>query len=443
MISPVYKYINILFLLVVFFSEAQTSSNLLQGEKSQKISFKLINNLIIIPLNINGVTGNFILDTGVKGNILFLADEKDFKVRDSLKEILIRGFGYGKPTKAFLATGNTISYKKISIENKNFYLINNKGLSFSAKTGMTINGVIGADFFRNNIVKIDYKNKRITVFDRSYFYKRKYKKNKMDSVSLVFHGGKPYLEASLKVLETDTIYTSVKLLIDTGGTDALWLFKDKTKFENLPTKFFTDFLGESLTGSLHGDKSRIETFSIGNFEFGNLVVSFLNDEVANRAKKIKGRNGTVGGGVLKRFTVWFDYQSHKMLLKKNSNYTKKFHYNMSGLEINYNGSIVAVEQQILNANSIVNGESTTTFSYEFVLKPTYVIANVRKGSPGYLAGLQKGDILLEINNKSVQEKSYGAIVEYFYTKKNKIIELRVMRNEEEKLFKFKLIDELD
>jgi hypothetical protein len=413
------------------------------GKRRQKIAFQCINNLIIVPLEINGVSGNFILDTGIKGNILFLAEEKKLKVKDALRSVSIRGFGYGDPIKALVSTGNKISYKNIKFENIDFYLLEDEKLNFSAKTGVTINGVIGADFFRNNIVKIDYSSKKVTVYDSEYFYKRKHKKNKVDSVSLVFHNDKPYLEGSVKLFEKDTSNTPVKLLIDTGGTDALWLFKDVNKFERLPPKYFTDFLGESLTGSLHGDKSRIENFSFGGYDFGNPVVSFLDDTVAKSAKKIRGRSGTLGAGILKRFTVWFDYKNHKMFLKKNSNFKKEFYYNMSGLEINYNGKVMVLQFIQSTSGFIKSDNSKVLFNYNFVLKPSYVIANVRKGSPGDLEGLKAGDILMEIDHISVQEKTYGDIVEHFYTKKNKVVVLLIMRSEVEMLFKFQLIDELE
>ena len=208
-----YRYISILFLLLPVFLNGQSSSNLLPGKKSQKISFQFINNLIIIPLEINGVSGDFILDTGIKRNILFLADTKKFKVKDSLKQVVVRGFGYGDPVKAFVSKGNTISYKKIKMVNRDFLLLKDEKLNFSAKTGITINGIIGADFFRNNIVKLDYKREKVTLYDAEYFYKKKYKKTKTDSVSLVFHGDKPYLEGKVKIFENDTVHKPVKLLI--------------------------------------------------------------------------------------------------------------------------------------------------------------------------------------------------------------------------------------
>ncbi len=43
----------------------------LPGKKQDKIKFELINNLIVLPIEINGVELSFLLDTGVSKPILF------------------------------------------------------------------------------------------------------------------------------------------------------------------------------------------------------------------------------------------------------------------------------------------------------------------------------------------------------------------------------------
>lgn len=43
----------------------------LQNGKSDKIHFKFVNNLIIIPVTVNDVPLSFLLDTGVSNSIIF------------------------------------------------------------------------------------------------------------------------------------------------------------------------------------------------------------------------------------------------------------------------------------------------------------------------------------------------------------------------------------
>jgi hypothetical protein len=434
------KYVYILILLLTVSVYCQKTSNLSLGKKWQHISFKFINNLIILPLELNGIKGDFILDTGVKGNILFLGDNRNFQIKDSLRTVNIRGFGYGEPIKAYVSIGNKVQYKKLVLLEKDFFLLKDEKLNFSAKTGIPIHGLVGSDFFQYNVVKINYKKKRVTVYESEYYYKKKHKERKVEVVELEFHNRKPYLEGEVKIFKNDSTHVPVKLLIDTGGTEALWLFKDEKKFDILPPKYFTDFLGESLTGSIYGDKSRIDEFAFGGYDFGNPIVSFLDEDITSIAKNIKGRSGTLGAGILKRFTVWFDYRKAKIYLKKNSCYKEEFYYNMSGLEINYNGYVAEFRQEGLN---VVEAESFVFSGYHFALKPSYIIANVRKGSPGDLGGLKEGDVILEIDYVPIHQKSYGDIIDHFYTRKNKKVDLLIDRDGKEMEFDFQLIDELD
>jgi len=435
-------YVNILILFFTVSVYSQNISNLRAGKKFQKINFKFINNLIILPLKLNGIEGDYILDTGVRSNILFLKDNNKFYIKDSLKTAKIHGFGYGEPIKAYISTGNTVQYKDMLFVAGDFFLLKDEKLNFSAKTGIPIHGLIGSDFFRFNVVKINYKRKQITVYDIDYYYRKRHRANKIETVDLVFHNMKPYLEAEVQLFQKDSAHIPVKLLIDTGGTDALWLYKDENKFEVLPPKYFTDLLGESLTGRVHGDKSRIEKFAFGGYDFGNPIVSFLDEEFAVSAKKIQGRNGSLGAGILKRFTVWFDYRNSKMYLKKNSNFKEAFYYNMSGLEINYNGNIVVLEFR-QKAKDLIGSNNLISLDYHFALKPSYIISNVRKGSPGDLGGLKEGDMILEIDAIPVYKKTYGDIIDHFYKKKNKKVELLVQRDGVQMTFKFQLIDELN
>jgi len=65
----------ILFLLFLSFTlsfQAQGRFRILDNSKnSQNATFSLVNNLIVIPAEINGKKLNFLLDTGIKKTILF------------------------------------------------------------------------------------------------------------------------------------------------------------------------------------------------------------------------------------------------------------------------------------------------------------------------------------------------------------------------------------
>jgi len=77
-----------------------------KGQKFEKIKFELINNLIIIPVEINGAELTFILDSGVSKPILFNLSQSDSIPINNVSEVTIRGLGTGEPMKALSSKSN-------------------------------------------------------------------------------------------------------------------------------------------------------------------------------------------------------------------------------------------------------------------------------------------------------------------------------------------------
>ena len=70
-------------------------------KQSDKIRFKLINNLIVIPVNINGVTLSFLLDTGVSKPIIFnFLNVSDTLQIKNAETIYLKGLGGGESVEA-------------------------------------------------------------------------------------------------------------------------------------------------------------------------------------------------------------------------------------------------------------------------------------------------------------------------------------------------------
>ena len=106
---------KIQFALLFFFSfyclSFSQSGFVIQNKKqSDRIKFKLINNLILIPVEINGVELSFILDTGVSKPIVFniINVSETLKINNSEK-IFLRGLGEGEPVEALRSRNNIIT----------------------------------------------------------------------------------------------------------------------------------------------------------------------------------------------------------------------------------------------------------------------------------------------------------------------------------------------
>jgi hypothetical protein len=412
------------------------------NKKKERIGFKLINNLIVIPLTVNGHKLSFILDSGVGRTILFNISEKDSLPLNDVKKVFIQGLGKGSPIQAFVSSDNTVSIRSIVSKDEIFYVILDDYFDLSSKMGETIHGIIGYDILRNFIVKINYKSKNIDFYN-PFKYKPK-NCRKCETFPLEFHQNKPFIKAKVQVDTVGRTLTDVKLLVDSGGSDAIWLFENSKEEIKTPKRHFNDILGEGLSGAIYGNRSRIPKIKLGSFEIENPTVSFLDTISSKKARGFKKRNGSIGGSLLSRFIVWFNYPQQELILKKNGSFSKGFNYNMSGLEVIYNGKQLVKEPSVKASRDAYNNEfqakNTVSLiaSYSYNFKPSFRIQNVVKNSSGEKAGLLKGDIILSINNKPSHESTLNEISLKFQEKDKKKIKITVYRNGEKLKFEFRL-----
>jgi len=431
---------------MMFFQAVAAQSHFYIDNAANKyvLPFKMVNNLMIIPVEVNGKKLSFLLDTGVSNTIILNIKAKDSLKLKNTKKIKIHGLGNGEVVDAYVSTHNQIKIgKHIFDRNHKIYLILGKGFNLSNRMGEDIQGIIGGDLFKDFIVKINYSSKRITFYNPD---KYKYKKcRKCDVLPLTFLFNKPYIYANAKL--SDSVTVSTKLLIDSGGSDALWLFENSKKNLEVPKKFFKDYLGQGLNGNIYGKRSRIKGLSLGRFNLKNITVSFPDTISLSKSMRHKTRQGSIGAETLKRFRLIIDYPNSKLTLKKNSKYYyNDFNYNMSGIEVVLNGQMLVSEKMFSlqdSSNKFISnaGKGVTInleYNYVFSLKPSMQVTDVRKGSPADLAGVMPGDFLLEVNGKPIYTYTIQDIITLFHGKEGTHINLLIERDRVRHTFSFNL-----
>ena len=408
-----------------------------------KIPFELINNLVIIPVEVNGKKLSFLLDTGVDATIVFGVTEADSLLINNIKPVKVVGFGTGEGVDALISKNNRIKVGRARDFNHTIYVIFDESFNFSQRMGVPVHGIIGYDFFRNFIVKTNYISKRILISDPSEYKRRKCKK--CEEFDLTFYNNKPYIDIEMSVASEER--ERIKLLVDSGSSDALWLFREANSISADSSKFFNDFLGLGFSGGIFGKRSKLDEIWLGDFNLKGVKVAFPDKNAIDGIKFFRERDGSLGGDILKRFTVIFDYPGKKMILKKNGNFNKPFYYNMSGLVIEHGGMIVVrdVEKSYVNSlNSERAGENNGMITlqidpnFSFFLAPSYIIAEVRENSPGAIAGLKKGDEILRINGKDAYTFKLHQIISLYSSEAGKVISMEISRNGIKSRIKFTL-----
>jgi len=413
-----------------------------QNKKTERIRFKFINNLIVIPLKINGKKLSFILDSGVSKTILFNITQNDSIGLNSVEKVSLRGLGKGEPVEALLSKNNKLSLKNIVSYDETIYVIVRDYFDLSSKMGTTIHGIIGYNLLSNYVVKINYKNRYIDFYNPENYELKRCKK--CETFPLNFYRKKPFIDAKVQLDTIGDKLTDVKLLIDSGGSDAIWLFEHTKPEIVTPINHFNDILGVGLSGSIYGNRSRISTFKLGSFIIEQPTVSFLDSISTKNARMYKERNGSIGSNILKRFIVWFNYANNTITFKKNGSFKKGFNYNMSGLDVVYNGKQLVKEEDVRSYSDAYNQSVSSTNSVKFItsfsykFKPSYRIRNIVANSPADKAGLKVDDIILRLNNKPSHEYQLGEIIQKFQEKDGKRIKITVDRKGEKLKFQFRL-----
>ncbi|MAX70750.1 MAG: signaling protein [Flavobacteriaceae bacterium] len=421
----------------------------LKEDVSKKIEFQFINNLIIVPIEINGVKLSFVLDTGVSKPILFNLSEKDSLDLKNVETFYLHGLGGDGKIQAIKSSYNKLKIGDAIGLKQDVYVVFDRDINFASRLGVLVHGIIGYNIFKDFVVEINYGSEYIRLY-KPDSYRPKISR-KWETIPLKIYNKKPYINARVNIEES---INKVKLLIDTGSSDALWLFEEtELGIEPNEDLFFEDYLGKGLSGSVYGKRSKVDMFSISEFDLKNVNVAFPDSLSVDITKTTRNRKGSLGGEILKRFRLFFDYTHERLYLKKNNMFKDPFTYNNSGIVFENDGFTFFKEKVIIpvktnygkhegsstSANSGVAFKLRDLVNYRTRLKPLFKIVELRKSSNAYLVGLKIGDLLVGINGKKVGEKTTLAqINEDLYGKTGRTIRLSVMRNGQIIRFKFKL-----
>jgi hypothetical protein len=373
-------------------------------ENRLNIPFLTVNNLIVVPVTVNdSIRLNFILDTGVKSTILTDNSLTDFDL-SGCRPVHILGAGGQEEVVAFVVTNVRFALQGITSSGMNLIVLSEDYLKLQNHLGMDIHGILGYDLFSQFVVKIDYERKMISLYDpETYRPNHKYKR-----LDMSLFMGRPYIESIVK--QNDGSKISANLLIDSGASHSLMLETDSDSNIYVPGKHVNTIVGWGLSGELNGFMGRIDSLKFAGFGFHEVLCTYTSDYGAGVNERIPGRKGSIGGELLSRFTIIFDYSRKELYLKRNSNFRKAFIYNMGGVDL------------------IASGAS-------FKL---YKVIHIIPESPAEKAGLMVNDIVLSINGEMITEMSIQEVNGYFRTRPKSRIRMLILRDQKLEMITFRL-----
>jgi hypothetical protein len=417
--------------LVVLGVNAQENGfSILSNKDKITIPFTSINNLIFLEVNINDVPMVFLLDSGVDKTILFSLEEVGEVKFSEAEKATFRGLGSNmESVEGLKTTKNKVAIAEYFVDsNLDIYIILDQEFNISSGLGVPVNGILGYEFFKKHVIEIDYAHNKIHVYDNLSQIQKKIDK-KFEKLNISIENNKPYLKAAIVLnnYSKDTL----KLLIDTGNGDAVWLFQNKIPEATIPENNFDDFLGRGFNGEVHGKRAKLDRVSFHKYTFKQPYVAFPDTLSIQNVRMAQDRAGSIGSELLRRFTVVLDYQRESIYLRPNSQYDEPFRFNMSGIEVQHSGvQWVKVRDVANDSNREKNllEDILEGFNYKLELKPIYKIYSLRPNSPAAIAGLQKDDEIISINGKKAHTYSLQRIKNLLQSEEGKKIKMEVKRN---------------
>lgn len=386
--------------------QAQTIGfDIIGGKNKISFPFESYNNLIVVPVILNHrMPLRFVLDTGVRTSILTDRTFSDILNISYARKIPLVGADGDREIVAYVANGISLKLPGVVGQGQALLVLEEDYLQLKNYLGTEVHGILGYELFNRFIVEIDYENSMLTLHE-PYSYKPKRKRN---VIHLEVQDTKPYIHTNFQLQDGTTI--NAKLMLDTGASHSLLLDLDSHPELKLPEKVVRANLGRGLGGDINGYIGRIGSIEFGKYSFDNVITSWPDRGSFANILRRTGRQGTLGGGLLSRFTVVIDYFNGNLYYRKNQNFNNQFEYDMSGIEIRATG-------QKLNH---------------------FIISQLRKDSPATKVDLQLGDEIVAINGHLTKELTLGEVNSFFRSREGRKIRLELLRDDQKIVRKIRL-----
>jgi hypothetical protein len=232
--------------------------------------------------------------------------------------------------------------------------------------GRRVDGLIGEDFYHRNVVELDYATRKLRFHDpRTYVPPAK-----AVVVPIAIDNGLVVAHGALAIGGRRPI--PCRMVIDTGVRATVIFYQPFSNAHQLLGRkgnLINAAVGGGVGGETRGDIGRLDSLRIGTMSFPRATAIFSRDTVGVFAQR--DPDAIVGGDLLRRARVTFDYPHQRLVLEPYDGTPPPFEYDMSGTFL------------------IAEG---TDFDRIMVLGLT-------GATPAAEAGLQKGDVILAIDGR--------------------------------------------
>ena len=233
--------------------------------------------------------------------------------------------------------------------------------AFTPLGGHPMQLVLGYELFQSCVVRFDYPADVMDVWDAEHAPKE----TAGATVPMTLINHHPYVEAALTLPGRAPL--KGRFVIDTGSSMALLVAPEVAARDSVTAAFpkTMTVIARGVGGELKNQVGRAASFSLGSLEFSNPTVVI--PEPGGRIST-PGSIGNIGGQILGRCRVTFDYPHQQIHFEPGATFDRPFETDMLGA-------------------TLTRGEGGVTVRW------------VNPGTPAAESGLQVGDVVTQVDGE--------------------------------------------
>jgi hypothetical protein len=327
----------------------------LAGGRQASLPIELLGNHVFVAVEIAGHALRFLLDTGGV-NLLAAAAAQRLGLA-SQGALEARGPGEKSVGSGFARVERLVIGGMVALERQLLRVLDMPG--FDDVEGVQVDGVLGVELFKRLVVQVDYAGRALRLADPAAFVAPP----AAASLPITFFGHFPGVAA-----EIDGI--AGQFWLDTGNRGGVVLLVPFVQEHGLDRRYAASpvtTIGWGVGGRAQGRLARGGRLVLGNVVVPGPVLRLPVDNGGALATRHVA--GNIGGEILRRFVVTFDYARRVVHLVGNAAAGKPFEVDRSGLWIKRHarGALVGA---------------------------------VMAGSPAAAAGLEEGDVIAAVDGEA-------------------------------------------
>lgn len=338
----------------------QAPPTLVSPAPQVEVPFTIEGYLIIVEGKVNGKPAKLILDTGA-GAGLYTPKSAAKLGLPILGQAMVGGGGEkmvpAKFTSSQIEIGGAVQEKQLGVI-----------LELPSGAKSEFDGIVGYPFLKNYVVQIDYRAKRVRFLRPESFSPDP----KATVLPMTLRMNIPEIPGRIDGIDGS-------LRVDTGYSGPLTFTSPTVQKNELNKKYskrIETVIGQGVGGVTIGEMTRINALELGGISVPGIVTGLSGDKSGALADS--GTIALLGGEVLSRFTITLDYPGKRFFLTKNADFSKPFLFSRAGF------------------SGIMEGD-------------TYKLMTVLKEGPADLAGIQKEEFLLRLDEKPVKSLGLSGI----------------------------------